>query len=76
LRGYDEQIRDRLLQISMTKGVAFPSNAPFQKVEKQNDGSLLIHVGSGEPIHADMLLYATGRNPRTEGLGLTRPGSN
>jgi len=74
LRGYDEQIRDRLLQISMTKGVAFRFNAPFQKVEKQNDGSLLIHVGSGEPIHADMLLYATGRNPRTEGLGLTETG--
>src|SRR3546814_10774181 len=38
LRGYDEQIRDRLRQISMTKGIVFRFNAPFEKVVK-NDRS-------------------------------------
>src|SRR3546814_1579274 len=38
LRGYDEQIRDRLLQISMTKGIVFRFNAPFEKVVKNDDG--------------------------------------
>src|SRR3546814_1286229 len=38
LRGYDEQIRDRLLQISMTKGIAFRFNAPFEKVVKNDVG--------------------------------------
>src|SRR3546814_20763212 len=53
LRGYDEQIRDRLLQISMTKGIEFRFNAPFQSIEKQADGSLLVHLDNCEPNPAD-----------------------
>jgi len=75
LRGYDEQIRDRLLQISMTKGIEFRFNAPFKKVEKREDGSLLVHVGGGSaPIETDLLLFATGRVPYTKGLGLEAAG--
>ena len=39
LRGYDEQIRDRLLQISLAKGIDFRFNATFERIEKQDDGS-------------------------------------
>jgi glutathione reductase (NADPH) len=74
LRGYDEQIRDRLLQISMTKGIDFRFHAEFEKVGKQPDGSLMIHMKSGDPIHADLLLFAIGRKPHTEGLGLESAG--
>ncbi len=31
LRGYDEQMRDRLLQISMTKGIEFRFNSSFNQ---------------------------------------------
>ena len=74
LRGYDEQIRDRLLQISLTKGINFLFNAPFERIDKQEDGSLLIHSAGNEPIEADMLLWAVGRNPNTVGLGLEKVG--
>jgi glutathione reductase (NADPH) len=74
LRGYDEQIRDRLLQISMTKGINFRFHAPFEKVEKQADGSLMVHVGGGDPLPADILLFAMGRVPKTPGLGLEEVG--
>ena len=74
LRGYDEQIRDRLLQISMTKGIEFRFNAPFEKIVKQDDGSLRIFLKGCEPIEADALLFATGRRPHTEGLGLENAG--
>ena len=75
LRGYDEQIRDRLLQISLTKGIDFRFHAPFERVEKQEDGSLMVHVGGGgEPLHCDVLLFATGRVPKTDGLGLADAG--
>jgi glutathione reductase (NADPH) len=71
LRHYDAQIRDRLLQISIMAGINFRFNAPFQRVEKQADGSLLIHLGDGTaPIEADCLIYALGRVPKTPGLGL------
>src|SRR6185369_11334391 len=49
-------------------------NAPFARVEKQEDGSLMVHVGSGDPIPADVLLFAMGRVPNTKGLGLEEVG--
>lgn len=74
LRGYDEQIRDRLLQISLTKGIEFKFNAQFQKVEKAEDGTFRIHLTGCDPIEADLLLFATGRRPHTEDLGLESAG--
>ena len=75
LRHYDEQIRDRLLQISIMAGIKFRFNAPFERIEKQGDGSLLIHLGDGDaPLEADALLFALGRVPKTPGLGLESAG--
>ncbi len=74
LRGYDEQIRDRLLQISMTKGINFRFNAPFEAIEKHEDGSLDVHCKNCDPIPADLVLFATGRRPNVAGLGLETAG--
>ena len=74
LRGYDEQIRDRLLQISMTKGIQFLFNAPFEKIEKATDGTLHVHTQGNAPIECDLLLFATGRKPKIDGLGLDAAG--
>jgi len=74
LRHYDEQVRDRLLQISLTKGIGFKFNAPFEKIVKRRDGSLRIHLEGSSPIDADLLLWAVGRAPNTAGLGLEAAG--
>jgi glutathione reductase (NADPH) len=74
LRHYDEQVRDRLLQISLTKGINFKFNAPFEKIVKRRDGSLRIHLQGASPIDADLLLWAVGRDPNTNGLGLAEAG--
>jgi len=74
LRHYDEQVRDRLLQISLTKGIGFKFNAPFEKIVKRRGGSLRIHLGGSSPIDADLLLWAVGRAPNTAGLGLDKAG--
>lgn len=70
LRGYDESIRDRLLQISMMKGLDFRFNATFQGIEKQPDGCLRVSMTGHEPIDVDCVLFATGRAPNTGSLGL------
>jgi glutathione reductase (NADPH) len=74
LRHYDEQVRDRLLQISLIKGIGFVFNAPFEKVEKQANGSLLLHMKGHDPLETDMLLFAVGRAPNTRDLGLEKAG--
>jgi glutathione reductase (NADPH) len=73
LRGYDEQMRDRLLQISMTKGIEFRFNASFERIEKRG-GSLHIAMKGCDDIEADAVLFATGRVPNVEGLGLAEVG--
>jgi glutathione reductase (NADPH) len=70
LRGYDAQIRDRLLHISMTKGIDFKFNAPFESIEKQADGSLLVKLKGNDPFIVDAVLFAVGRVPNVSGLGL------
>lgn len=70
LRGYDEQIRDRLLQISLTKGIRFSFNCRMQRVAREQDGTLTLHLANGDPLRCDALMFATGRVPNTAGLGL------
>ena len=70
LRGYDEQMRDRLLQISITKGIDFRFNSTFERIEKRDDGTLALHMTGCDDIAADAILFATGRIPNVEGLGL------
>ena len=74
LRGYDEQMRDRLLQISMTKGIQYRFNATFDRIEKQEDGSLRLHMKGCDALEADAVMFATGRVPNTAGLGLDAVG--
>lgn len=75
LRGYDESLRDRLLQITMARGIEYKFNCPFDRVEKREDGSFDVYLGKQpDPIHADVVLVATGRRPKTDGLGLENAG--
>ncbi|KRA83566.1 glutathione-disulfide reductase [Altererythrobacter sp. Root672] len=74
LRGYDEQLRDRLLQISLTKGIDFRFNAEFRGIEKLENGVLKVSMTNHDPLEVDAVMYATGRVPNTEGLGLAEVG--
>ncbi|MEO7636001.1 MAG: glutathione-disulfide reductase [Sphingomicrobium sp.] len=69
LRGYDQQLVDRLLQISIKKGIDFRFNSTFDKIERSDDGSLRLSMSGCDNIEADAALFATGRQPNTEGLG-------
>ncbi|KQR87533.1 glutathione-disulfide reductase [Sphingomonas sp. Leaf343] len=74
LRGYDEQIRDRLLQISTMKGIEFKFDAGFRGIEKLDDGCLKVSLANHDPVVVDCVMFATGRRPNTEGLGLDSAG--
>lgn len=74
LRSYDSALRDRLLQISMVKGITFLFHAEFENIEKQADGTLLVKLTGQEPCEYDVVMVATGRVPNVEGLGLETVG--
>lgn len=70
LRGYDEQIVDRLVKISVAKGFDMRFNAGILAVEQQGDGTLLCRMKNTPDIITDQLLFAIGRQPNSENMGL------
>ncbi len=76
LRQYDHSLRDRLLQISITKGIDFRFNAQFDRIEKTSEGCLRVSMSGHDDMEVDCVMYAIGRVPNTEGLGLTQAGVN
>lgn len=74
LRGYDDSLRDRFLQISTAKGIDFRFNTEFESIVKQDDGSLRVAMTNHDDLIVDCVLFATGRVPNVEGLGLDSVG--
>jgi glutathione reductase (NADPH) len=74
LRHYDQQIVDRLMQISVRKGIEFKFNATIDKIERGEDGTLHVAMTGCDDLEVDQLLFAVGRRPNTAGLGLEAAG--
>jgi len=70
LRHYDQQLVDRLIQISLRKGIDFKFNATIDRIERRGDGKLLVAMTGCDDMEVDQLLFAVGRRPNIENLGL------
>lgn len=71
--GFDEDVRV-FLEKEMTKqGIHFHPKTNITKLEKSGD-DVLVHLDKGESLKADQVLFATGRKPNVEGLGLEELG--
>jgi glutathione reductase (NADPH) len=73
LRGYDQQIVDRLIQISLRKGIDFRFNATIDRIERR-DGALHVAMTGCDDMEVDQLLVAVGRRPNIEDFGLDAAG--
>ena len=74
LRHYDQQIVDRLIQISLRKGIDFKFNATIDGIERSDDGKLRVAMTGCDDIETDQVLFAVGRRPNIENLGLEAAG--
>jgi glutathione reductase (NADPH) len=74
LRQYDQQLVDRLIQISLRKGIDFKFHATIERIERRDDGMLHVTMTGCDDIEADQVLFATGRRPNVEGMGLEEAG--
>jgi glutathione reductase (NADPH) len=75
LRGWETALADRLLAISVEKGIGFRMNAMPERVESTGDGGVRLHFAQGRPAEADCLLWAIGRLPNADNLGLEALGA-
>lgn len=73
LRGWEPALADRLLQISLAKGLNFKLNCLLERVEKTETG-LVLHFTDGKTMETDVVLWALGRVPNVENLGLDAVG--
>ena len=74
LRHYDQQVVDRLIQISLRKGIDFKFHTTIDAIERAEDGSLKVAMTGCDDIDCDALLFAVGRRPNVEGLGCEAAG--
>jgi glutathione reductase (NADPH) len=73
LRGFDEDIRSALAQEMGKKGIKICRNCQVQSIEK-SQSALFLHFSNGDTIEVDQIMYATGRKPKSENIGLEKVG--
>ena len=73
LRGFDEDLRDALMEELPRRGIRIVTEKVFSRIDKTPAG-LVGHLAGGGRLEADQIMFAIGRNPNTAGLGLDRAG--
>lgn len=73
LRGFDDDLRDGLMQAYERAGIRFVLGDTFASITRDEAG-LIASTKKGERLGADQVLFAIGRSPNVEGLGLDKAG--
>ncbi|MCE7894983.1 MAG: glutathione-disulfide reductase, partial [Sorangiineae bacterium PRO1] len=75
LRRFDVSLRETLMREMAAQGINVMSCIHLSRVERSADGSLSLCSSTGEELSGlDALIWAVGRDPNTEGLGLAAAG--
>jgi glutathione reductase (NADPH) len=73
LRGFDEDLRAHMHIEVERGGTQLTLKATLTKLEKVGE-TIRATLSTGETVETDAVLYAIGRDPHTEGLGLEQAG--
>jgi len=73
LRGFDEDLRDRLTDAIEAQGIDVVCGHIFTSIDKTPAG-LVGHLSNGGTLAAEKIMFAIGRTPNTAGLGLAEAG--
>ena len=76
LRGFDDDVRSHLHDEMVKKGIRVLLRSEVTQIDRANEGSLVAQLpGAGERAQTfDVVMYATGRVPDVDGLGLAAAG--
>jgi glutathione reductase (NADPH) len=73
LRGFDDDVRAMLAEEIGKKGINLKVDSQVERIDKVGQ-QLEVTLTSGEVIAAELVMYATGRNPNTAGVGFEEAG--
>ncbi len=70
LRHFDPLIHETLVDMIHAEGCTLHNHASVEKVERNDDGTLSIHLTNDEVLEADCLIWAIGRQPATDVIAI------
>ena len=73
LRGFDDDVRTHLTEEMKKRGIKIVLGTQHDRIEKTEAG-LVSHLTNGHTVETDVVMFATGRKPYVEGLGLESAG--
>ena len=73
LRGFDDGVREFVAEQLAEKGVTLQFNTEVVNIEPDGD-ERLVTLSDGSTLRTDLVMFATGRRPNVEGLGLAECG--
>ncbi|HEY9236878.1 MAG TPA: glutathione-disulfide reductase, partial [Phenylobacterium sp.] len=73
LRGFDDDVRSHVAEEMKKRGIKVVLGSQHRAIEK-TPGGLVSRMTAGADIETDLVMFATGRRPYVEGLGLENAG--
>ena len=74
LRGFDDDVRAHVEEAMRARGVDIWTGTDPTGLSRAENGAITVALGARGEIETDLVLFATGRRPNTEGLGLAALG--
>jgi len=74
LRGFDEDVRAHLAQEIVKKGINLSLNINIMSIELNAQNERIVTLTDGSKHTVDCIMFATGRTPNIDGLGLELAG--
>lgn len=74
LRYFDTDVSVQVHAELKRQGIRVVTQSVFEKIEKLDDDNKRIHLSNGTHVDTDLIFWAVGRKPATNGLGLENAG--
>lgn len=74
LRGFDDDVRSHVHEELVHSGVRVITHTVFEKITDLGNGMKRVQLSNGSHVDADVVMYAIGRDPHVDGLGLETAG--
>jgi len=74
MRGFDDEVRQHLHQEMAKKGVKIMTDSDIADIKPAASGGFDLTMADGAAMHTGLVMYATGRVAKTDGLGLETAG--
>ncbi len=74
IRGFDHDLREALADAIAARGIRVHASRTVERVERHGESGRVVTLSDGTRLETDLVFFAVGREPLTEGLGLERAG--